>query len=144
MIRLYIYNFPFNLFAVTVLLIWEEIFTHQLIQTNWIYTSTIIGHPLCLHADKSFRNLIKSTRNQIVYTIFQLLWNRTDFRLIPNQLENGIYNLISVWFDNISKKFLCVLRGFSHCSDFWIWDRCGGNLIFPMNKRARDKINIST
>ena len=38
-------------------------------------------------AEKYFRNLIKST------------WN---------QSENGIYNLISVWFNNISKRFLYV------------------------------------
>ena len=43
----------------------------------------------------SFRNLIKSTRNQIVFTILRLIWNRTDVRLDPNQLENGKYNLIS-------------------------------------------------
>ena len=27
---------------------------------------------------------------------------------VPNQSENGKYNLISGWFDKISKKFLCV------------------------------------
>ena len=29
----------------------------------------------CVHTEKSFRNLIKSTRNQIVFTIFRLIWN---------------------------------------------------------------------
>ena len=37
-----------------------------------------------LHTEKSFRNLIKSTRNQIVFTIFRLIWNQTDVRLVPN------------------------------------------------------------
>ena len=46
------------------------------------------------HTGKSFRNLIKSNRNQILYTIFQLIWNQTDVRLVPNQSENGKYNLI--------------------------------------------------
>ena len=32
--------------------------------------------------------------NHIVFTIFRLNWNQTDVRLIPNQLENGKYNLI--------------------------------------------------
>ena len=27
---------------------------------------------------------------------------------VPNQAENGKYNLISVWFNKISKKILCV------------------------------------
>ena len=42
-----------------------------------------------------FLNLIKSTRNQIVFTILHLIWNQTDFRLDPNQLVYGKYNLIS-------------------------------------------------
>ena len=45
--------------------------------------------------EKSFRNLIKLTRNQIVFTIFRLIWNQTDVRLDPNQPDNGKYNLIS-------------------------------------------------
>ena len=47
------------------------------------------------HTEKSFRNLIKSTRNQIPLTIFRLIWIQTDVRLVPNQSENGKYNLIS-------------------------------------------------
>ena len=43
-----------------------------------------------------------------VYTSFRLIWNQTDVSLVPNQPENGKYNLISVWFNNISKIFLCV------------------------------------
>ena len=46
------------------------------------------------HTGKSFRNLIESTRNQIVFTIFQLIWNQTDVQLVPNQSENGKYNMI--------------------------------------------------
>ena len=43
------------------------------------------------------RNLIKWTRNQVIFTIFRLIWNQTDVRLDPNQSENGKYNLISDW-----------------------------------------------
>ena len=50
------------------------------------------------------RNLIKSDRNQIVFTIFRL--NQTDVRLI--QSGNGEYNLISVWYNKISRRFLFV------------------------------------
>ena len=43
------------------------------------------------------KNPNKSNRNQIVFTIFQLIWNQTDaIRLVPSQSENGKYNLISV------------------------------------------------
>ena len=31
-----------------------------------------------LHTEKSFRNLIKSTRNQIEFTVFRLIWKQTD------------------------------------------------------------------
>ena len=42
------------------------------------------------------RNLVESTRNQTVFTIFLLIWHQTDtVRLIPNHLGNGKYNLIS-------------------------------------------------
>ena len=37
-----------------------------------------------------------SNRNQIVFTIYRLIWNQTDVCLIPNQSENSKYNLISV------------------------------------------------
>ena len=65
----------------------------------------IIGPPWCLHTEEFFRNLKKSTRNQIVFIIFRLIWIQTDVRLDPNLSENGKYNLISVWFDKIS---VCV------------------------------------
>ena len=39
---------------------------------------------------KSFFNLVKSTRNQIVFTICRLIWIQTDtVRLDPNHSENG-------------------------------------------------------
>ena len=63
-----------------------------------------------LHTEKSFRNLIKSNRNQIVLTSFRLILSQTDVRLVPNQSEAGIYNLISVWFNAIWKIFLRVFH----------------------------------
>ena len=30
------------------------------------------------------------------FSILRLIWNQTDVRLVPNQSENGKYNLISV------------------------------------------------
>ena len=61
-----------------------------------------------LHTGKSFRIVIKSTRNQIVFTIIRLIWNQTDVRLFQNQSENGKYNLISGWFNKVQEWFLCV------------------------------------
>ena len=60
-----------------------------------------------MHTEKAFRNLIKSTRNQIVFIIFRLILNQADVRLVPKQSENGNYNQISVWFNKISKMILC-------------------------------------
>ena len=46
---------------------------------------------------KYFRNLIKSNQNQIVFTMHRLIWYQTDASgCVPNQSENGKYNLISV------------------------------------------------
>ena len=42
------------------------------------------------HTEKSFRNLVKWNRNQIVFTMHRLLWNQTGFRLDPNQNWNQI------------------------------------------------------
>ena len=65
--------------------------------------------------EKSFPNLIEWNRNQIVFTIFRLTWNQTDVRLVPNQSENGKYNLISVWFNKTSKRFICVYEAKKKC-----------------------------
>ena len=55
--------------------------------------------------------------------LFEILWNRTGIRLcltfshwfgtklvrfVWNQLENSKYNLISSWFNKLSRKVLCV------------------------------------
>ena len=79
---------------------------------NWV-AITLIDDNLpdgCMpdRTGKCFRNLFKSTRNQILFTIFRLIWNQTDVHLNPNQSENSKYNLISGWFNMISKRFLCV------------------------------------
>ena len=42
------------------------------------------------------RNLIESTRNQVVFTIFRLIWNQKDVCLVPNPSVHGKYNMISV------------------------------------------------
>ena len=80
------------------------------------------------HTEKSFRNLIKSTWNQIVFTILRLIWNQTDVRLVPNKSENGKYNLISGCFNKISRKknsvcnfdlTLQFARIPTHCGRWW-------------------------
>ena len=48
------------------------------------------------HTEKTFWNLVNSNQNQIVFTIFRLIWIQTDVSLDPIQSENGKYNLILV------------------------------------------------
>ena len=62
----------------------------------------------CMHKEKYFRNVVKSTRNQIVFTIFRLTWIQTDIHLDPSHSKNSNYNLISGWFNKISNRFLRV------------------------------------
>ena len=51
--------------------------------------------PLCTFTQKKyFRNLIKSTQNQIVFTLFRLIWNQTDVATVWIQIKSN--NLISV------------------------------------------------
>ena len=69
---------------------------------NWIFLKHSVN------TEKYFRNLTKKTWNQIILTIFRLIWIQTDVRLDPNQSEFGKYNLISGCFNKISKRFLCV------------------------------------
>ena len=59
-----------------------------------------------LHTEKSFRNLIKLNRNQILFTIFRLIPNQSDVRLVRNQPGNCQYNLT---LNKISKRFLTGL-----------------------------------
>ena len=61
-----------------------------------------------IYTEKFFRNIVKSIWNQILIFVFGLIWNQTDVHLVPNQSENGNYNLISDWFDKISKIFQCL------------------------------------
>ena len=50
-----------------------------------------------LHTGKPFRGLIESDPNQIVFTMYRLIWDQTDgVRLALNQSVHGKYNLIWV------------------------------------------------
>ena len=80
-----------------------------------------------IHKEKSFRNIIKSNTNQIVFTIFGLIGLQTDSVLLdPNQSQNAKYNLICVWFNAILKRFLSEFYDSSSIgpegtiwADFW-------------------------
>ena len=79
---------------------------------------------LCVEGEKRPPNQTGNSTTQ--KNIFENLSNQTEIRLylpctdwvgtanehcpfaVPNQSENGKYNLISVWFNKISKTFLCV------------------------------------
>ena len=91
-----------------------------------------------LHTGNSFRKLIKSTRNQIVFTNFWLIWNQTDVRLVLNQPENGKYNLISGWFNKFSETFLCVYIP----ELFWILINASSLLYYVNFKSSKVSICI--
>ena len=65
------------------------------IQILFDRTRIVDNKMFVVHTEKSFRNLTKSTRNQIVFNISRLDWNQTDIRLVQNQSVHGKYNLIS-------------------------------------------------
>ena len=84
--------------------------------TLYIYSHCNLVGLKHIHTENFFlKNLIKETRNQIVFTVFRQIWIQTDVRLDPNQSENGKYNLTLGLFNQISKKYLFVYRqGISH------------------------------
>ena len=53
-----------------------------------------------LYSRKQTHENLKLKLNGQNYAIkqidFRLIWNQTDVRLIPNQSENGVYNLVYV------------------------------------------------
>ena len=50
----------------------------------------------------------ESNWNQIVFTIFRLIWNQTDVHLDPNRSENGKYNLIPGNSTKMRSRFFSV------------------------------------
>ena len=69
----------------------------------------LAGRKSSFTQEKYFRNLIKATRNQLVFTIYRLIWIQTDVRLDPNQSEDGVAQ-ISGCFNKISEIFLCAVH----------------------------------
>ena len=63
-----------------------------------------------LHTEKSFRNLIKWNRNQIVFNIFRLIWNQTDSVRLVFQINRKMVNIIwfRFWFSKIWKRYQCA------------------------------------
>ena len=60
------------------------------------------------NTEKSFRNLIKSDRNQIVFTIFRMIWNQTAVRTWF-QINRKRVNTIRFRFDLIRfRKYFSV------------------------------------
>ena len=78
------------------------------IQSGFLYRT--IRETVSIAARREiFSKSYSINRNQIVLSNFWLIWIQTDVRLNPNQSENGKYNLISGWFNQIHKRFLCVV-----------------------------------
>ena len=70
-----------------------------------------LRRPIWSDTGKCFRNLIKSNPNQIVFTIFRLIWKSkwtVSVCCSKSIKENDKYNLISVKFNKISKIFLSL------------------------------------
>ena len=57
---------------------------------------------------KYFPKLVNPNQILIVITFFRLIYFQSEFRLVPNQSENGDYNPNLVWINNIEKIFLSV------------------------------------
>ena len=95
------YNTPLTLSHISpILLAYSNFVVSSSIINILLYT---IPHlPIFPNTEKSIHNLINSFSN-----LFGTANGQRPFAVL-NQSENGKYNLISVWFNKISKIFLCV------------------------------------
>ena len=69
-----------------------------------------------------FEILLNRILIKFLFTIFRLIWNQTDACFVPNQSVHGKFNLISVWFDNISLHIVkcpAFLSSFLVLKFFW-------------------------
>ena len=62
---------------------------------------------LCVHMEYTFWSHFETDRDRIVFKFFQLVWNQTDVRLVPDRLEDDECNPVSVWLSWISGRILC-------------------------------------
>ena len=69
--------------------------------------ASITVFPSRYYAQKNLFEILLDKPEIRLYCIYhsRLIWIQTDFRLYPNQSENGKYNLISGLFKKISKIF---------------------------------------
>ena len=110
-------------------------------KTHW--GGPYIGHPwhweervFRTRTEKSFRNLIKSTWNQIVFTIFQLIWNQTD-TFVCFQINWKMVN--TIWFQIDLIRFFCVCK-FHQSGCYGISRKCPVNAVEKtLNKRRNSE-----
>ena len=60
------------------------------------------------HTEKCFRNVIKSNRNYIIFTIFRFIWNKTDtVCLVPNQ--SNIKSILCIFNYMIIRRWTMLI-----------------------------------
>ena len=88
---------------------------------------------VCVHTEKSFRNLIKLNRSKIVFTISRLIWN-SKWTSVCFQINCCIVNTIWFGFD-----LLRLLLYFSTCN--WLLQVCRRCVIAPVGHSAGNSKN---
>ena len=91
------------------------------------------------HTEKYFQSLIKSNRNQIVFTMHRLIWKQTDTVRLLFQINRKMVNTIWFRFDLIGFR-----KYFSVCRNFLLRGRpvaqfCGRNLLTVHSFTKYDK-----
>ena len=78
-------------------------------------------------------------RNQIAIIIFWLIWNQMEFRLGPNELDNGKYNQIMVYWTRTRYYFLlCSHRYARKLTNFQVFLPCtkSNSIWFKIGKKT--------
>ena len=64
------------------------------------WSDSVSGTTFFFYTQRSFRNFIKSNQNQIVFTIFWLIWNQTDVHLV--QIQSGMFEKVYMFVRNLN------------------------------------------
>ena len=64
-----------------------------------------------------FLKLVKSNQIQIVISLFRLVWNLTQFRLVQNQSEIGKEYPFSIDLTEINDRLLCIYIVYVYIGD---------------------------
>ena len=113
---MYILCIYINIYCIYICLHIIYIYVYILSLYTCIYYVYICIHIMYIHAENFFLYLIKSNRNQIVFTIFRLIWNTNEHVRLLLLINRKVVNTNLSWFDLIR-----IRKDYSVCIYMFIY-----------------------